>query len=176
MRPSTFKIRLPIITLAFVMTACSDPMAGSNDLSGDAVLDTTPDAVETLPPSIDLPPLPKSLRLEDIDFTSYSKDLAKFTDLSEGQSRIEAIDAVRLYFAPEEGAQIINTAQSTFEREDGAVMLLSASGLPDDSVRAQEFYLIFMGEAGNQTLASYGARIKCYRGNNTTNWQTDLCP
>ena len=122
------------------------------------------------------PTPPKSLTLEDIDFNSYSKGLAKFTGLKEGQSRGEAVDNVRLYFAPERGNQIISTSQSVFERDDGAVLLFSASGLPDDSVKAEEIYLIVSGEQGAQTLAAFGSRIKCHRGENTTKWTTELCP
>jgi len=122
------------------------------------------------------PPAPKSLTLEDIDFDGYSQDLAKFTGLKEGQSRGEAVDNIRLYFAPEQGSQIISTSQSTFERDDGAVLLFSASGLPDDSVKAEEIYLIVSGEVGSQTLAAFGSRIKCHRGENTKEWQTALCP
>jgi len=122
------------------------------------------------------PVMPKSLTLEDIDFNSYSKALAKFTGLKEGQSRGEAVDNVRLYFAPEGGNTIISTSQSTFERDDGAVLLFSASGLPDDSVKAEEIYLILSGEKGAQTLAAFGSRIKCHRGENTTEWTTELCP
>ncbi|MEP3892270.1 MAG: hypothetical protein ABJN69_17555 [Hellea sp.] len=123
-----------------------------------------------------LPPMPKSLSLEDIDFNSYSKDLAKFTGLKEGQSRGEAVDNVRLYFAPEAGNAIISTSQSKFERDDGAVLIFGASGLPDDSVKSEEIYLIVSGEKGSQILAAFGSRIKCHRGENTTEWQTDLCP
>ena len=127
-----------------------------------------------------LPTMPKSLTLEDIDFNSYSKDLAKFTGLKEGQSRGEAVDNVRLYFAPEQGSQIISTSQSTFEREDGAVLIFGASGLPDDSVKAEEIYLILSGEKGAQTLAAFGSRIKCHRnpngdGKNITKWQNTPC-
>ena len=118
----------------------------------------------------------KTRTLEDIDFNSFSKELAKFTGLKAGQSRGEAVDNVRLYFAPEQGSQIISTSQSTFEREDGAVLLFSASGLPDDSVKAEEIYLILSGDKGAQTLAAYGSRIKCHRGENTTHWTTKLCP
>ena len=127
-------------------------------------------------PASATPTPPKSLTLEDIDFNAYSKGLAKFTGLKEGQSRGEAVDNVRLYFAPENGSAMISTSQSKFERDDGAVLLFSASGLPDDSVKAEEIYLIVSGEAGSQTLAAYGLRIKCHRGENTTEWQTDLCP
>lgn len=122
------------------------------------------------------PQMPKSLALEDIDFDSYSKALAKWTGLKEGQSRGEAVDNVRLYFAPEDGNTIISTSQSTFEREDGAVLIFGAKGLPDDSVKAEEIYLILSGEKGAQTLAAFGSRIKCHRGENTTEWTTTLCP
>lgn len=127
-------------------------------------------------PQIPKPPMSKSLTLEDIDFNSFSKDLAKLTGLKEGQSRGEAVDNVRLYFAPEAGSQIISTSQSTFERDDGAVLIFGASGLPDDAVKAEEIYLIVSGAKGDQTLGAFGSRIKCHRGENTTEWQTNLCP
>ena len=130
-------------------------------------------AETSVPP---IPPMPKSLTLEDIDFNAYSKDLAKFTGLKDGQSRGEAVDNVRLYFAPERGNTMVKTTQSKFEREDGAVLLFGVSGLPDDSVKAQEIYLIMSGEKGAQKLGAYGMRIKCYRGENTTEWTTELCP
>ena len=133
-----------------------------------------PNAESHVSPTVPTPP--KTRTLEDIDFNSFSKELAKFTGLKAGQSRGEAVDNVRLYFAPEQGSQIISTSQSTFEREDGAVLLFSASGLPDDSVKAEEIYLILSGDKGAQTLAAYGSRIKCHRGENTTNWTTKLCP
>ena len=60
-----------------------------------------------------LPPTPKSLTLDDIDFNGYSKDLAKFTGLKEGQSRGEAVDNVRLYFAPEQGSQTVSYTHLT---------------------------------------------------------------
>jgi len=122
------------------------------------------------------PIVPSTRTVDDIDFTQYSTELANYTDLTLGQSRIAAIDVVRLLFAPEQGAKIIKTSTSEFDLEGGAVMLLSASELADDSVRAQEFYLIFEGDKGAQKLANYGLRVKCYRGENTTDWQTELCP
>ena len=123
------------------------------------------------------PPLfPKSKTVDDIDFSQYSRDLAKFTELTLGQSRIAAIDVLRLHFAPEQGAKIIKTASSNFKLDGGSVMLMSADGISDDSVRAQEFYLIFEGDPNAEKLADFGARIKCYRGENITEWQTELCP
>ena len=161
-----------LITTMLCLVACSGEKPNLN---------ITPTVQVPVTDPITPPTPPKPLTLEDIDFNSYSKELAKFTGLKEGQSRGEAVDNVRLYFAPEQGSQIISTSQSTFEREDGAVLLFSASGLPDDAVKAEEIYLIVSGEKGAQTLAAFGSRIKCHRnpnggGENTTEWQTALCP
>ena len=151
-------------------------VSDKGDKKTPAKPETISSSVSDVASATPTPTPPKSLTLEDIDFNNYSKDLAKFTGLKEGQSRGEAVDNVRLYFAPEQGSKIISTAQSTFEREDGAVLLFSASGLADDAVKAEEIYLILSGEKGAQTLAAYGSRIKCHRGDNTTEWTTTLCP
>lgn len=123
--------------------------------------------------------VPKSMKttiLEDIDFSSYSEDLAKFIKLEAGESNWAAIDKMRLYFAPEDGKTILQTKTSTFDRPDGSVMVYSVSGLKDDSVKAQELFMIFSGPKEGQILAAYGLKQKCQRGANTTNWQTKLCP
>ena len=118
----------------------------------------------------------QSRTVNDIDFSQYSLSLANYTDLRVGQSRIAAIDVVRLLHAPEQGAKIVKTSSATFDMEGGSVMLLSASGLADDSVHAEEFFLIFEGEGNTQKLAEYGLRVKCARGDNTTDWQKTPCP
>ena len=118
----------------------------------------------------------QSRTIDDIDFSQYSLSLANYTDLRVGQSRIAAIDVVRLLHAPEQGAKIVKTSSATFDMEGGSVMLLSASGLADDSVHSEEFFLIFEGEGNTQKLAEYGLRVKCTRGENTTDWQKTPCP
>ena len=132
-------------------------------------------AAETTAPSA--PPVPvKSMTLEDINFASYSEDLAKFVGLENGEDRCAAIDKMRLYFAPEDGQTILNTKTSSFDRPDGSVMIFSASGFKDDSIKAQELFMIFAGDKDAQILAAYGLKQKCHRGDNTTEWQTNLCP
>ena len=168
-----FNIVKPALTFSLAMTLSA---CGVKNADAPSILEGPNVMSETMPATTPIPTPPKSLTLEDIDFNSYSKDLAKFTSLKEGQSRGEAVDNVRLYFAPENGNTIISTSQSSFEREDGAVLLFSAKGLPDDSVKAEEIYLILSGEKGAETLAAFGSRIKCYRGENTTEWTTELCP
>jgi len=155
--------------IGLVLVAC-----GPQTREVSSVAENPNTTVESATPA--MPPMPKSLTLEDIDFNDYSKALAKWTGLKEGQSRGEAVDNIRLYFAPESGDSIVSTSQSIFEREDGAVLVFGVKGLPDDAVKAEEIYLIVSGPKGAQTLAAYGSRIKCHRGENTTEWTTTLCP
>ena len=154
-----------LVLIGFSMAACSPQTSETVETIDTAVVTQT-----TTPP---IPP--KTRTVDDIDFTAFSKDLAKFVGLEEGQQRWQAVDAVRLYFVPEDGS-IIQTAQSSFDLPDGSVRLFSAAGLLDDSVKAEEIYLIFSGPKDDQKLAAYGSRIKCHRGENTTNWQKTLCP
>ena len=122
------------------------------------------------------PPAPvKSMTLEDINFASYSEDLAKFVGLENGEDRWAAIDKMRLYFAPEDGTTILNTKTSKFDRPDGSVLIYTVSGLKDDSIKAQELFMIFAGDINAQTLGAFGLKQQCYRGDNTTEWTTELC-
>ena len=144
----------------------------------------------TLPPTVteivieDTPPTPPQTlpagRLEDIDFNTYSVELAEKVGLEMGELRIDSIDKIRLHFSPEPGTNMVNMTSSTFERDDGSVMLFARNNLPDDSVFAQEIYAVFSGPGDankfNQNLAAYGLRLKCRRGENAMEWTTKLCP
>ena len=144
----------------------------------------------TLPPTppetsspVETPEPPQTLpagRMEDIDFGSYSQDLAARIDLQMGESRLDSIDKIRLYFAPEPGTNMVNLTSSTFERDDGSVMLFARNNLPDDAIFAEEVYAVFSGPGDankfNQKLASYGLRLKCRRGDTAMEWTTTLCP
>jgi len=134
------------------------------------VAEPTP-ATPTPPAHLQFP----ASKVGEVDFESYSQDLARFVGLEIGESRLSATDKIRLYFIPEDG-RIIRTTSSSFELPDGGVLILGAAGLGDDSVKAEEVMAIFEGPEGAQTLAAYGMKIKCYRGSNTTEWQTELCP
>lgn len=174
---SVIAISLGLVVGFFIVVSGSDSDKAESELSASAQDTQVVNSVSSQTP--DVPQLPES-QLEDVDFTSYSTDLATVVGLEIGESRLESTDKIRLFFAPEPGTRIIKTASQTFERDDGAVLLFSRIGLPDDSVKAQEIYAVFSGPGGdvkfNQTLAAYGMRMKCYRGENTTEWQTDLCP
>lgn len=131
---------------------------------------TPPETPATLP----------AASLDDIDFGSYSTELAAPFGLTMGETRLDSIDKIRLYFAPEPGTNMVNMTSSTFERDDGSVMLFARNNLPDDSVFAQEIYTVFSGPGDadkfNQKLAAYGLRLRCRRGENAMEWTTKLCP
>lgn len=129
-----------------------------------------------------LPAAPQILpagRLEDIDFAAYSQELASGFGLELGETRLDSIDKIRLYFSPEPGTNMVNMTSSTFERDDGAVLLFSRNNIPDDSVFSEEVYAVFSGsktDKFNQKLAAYGVRQKCRRGDKAMEWTTELCP
>ena len=58
-----------------------------------------------------LPAAPQILpagRLEDIDFNSYSQEMAQAFGLELGETRLDSIDKIRLYFSPEPGTNMVN--------------------------------------------------------------------
>ncbi|MEP4051693.1 MAG: hypothetical protein ABJN22_05570 [Litorimonas sp.] len=152
---------------------------GNSDTPEKITLPPTPTASETVSPPTPPQTLPAG-RLEDIDFNAYSQDLAEPFGLVMGETRLDSIDKIRLYFAPEPGVNMVNMTSSTFERDDGSVMLFARNNLPDDAVFAQEIYAVFSGPGDaqkfNQKLAAYGLRLKCRRGDNAMEWTTELCP
>ena len=160
---------LASIIVAMSLTACAP--AASESTVATSVATFVPPAIPPLTPKT-----PQSLTLEDIKFDSYSEALAKFIGLETGEQSWSAIDKMRLYFAPEDGTTILSTKTSTFDRPDGSVMVYTVSGIQDDSVKAQELFMIFSGPKNAQILAAYGLKQKCQRGDNTTQWQTKLCP
>ncbi len=162
------------ITAMVTLIACSPDTPSAPEAIVEAQTAAVIEPADVAPP--ETPIVPEKRALEEIDFTAYSQDLAKYTGLKEGQSRIEAIDQVRLYFAPENADTILQTSSNRFEREDGSVLIYSAEGFADDAIKGEEIYLILSGPKGNQKLTAYGSRIKCWRGENTTEWQTEACP
>jgi len=161
-----------LLSLGFI-TACQQ---ASEKVPEPALPAVKTESVAPIPQSQNLP----TGKVEDIDFASYAEHLASPIDLELGDSRLDAIDKIRLYFAPEPGTNLVNLTSSTFELDDGSVMLFARNDLPDDSVFAEEVYAVFSGSGGvnkfNQELAAFGLRVKCRRGDNAMEWTTELCP
>jgi hypothetical protein len=166
--------RFSLILSALLVSACGQ--------SADDTLTLPPTAPEIL--AENTPPTPPQTlpagSLEDIQFSDYSIELAGGIDLKMGETRLDSIDKIRLYFAPEPGTNMVNMTSSTFERDDGSVMLFARNNIPDDALFAEEVYAVFAGpgdaEKFNQKLAAYGLRLKCRRGDNAMEWTTTLCP
>jgi len=170
--PNTKKNRIAAY-IAIALGLCVGLYFSLSEKNNDKSLENGPEGhviSNFIPPKID------SITLEDIDFSSYSEELAKFVGLENGEESWAAVDKMRLYFAPEDGETILQTKTSTFDRPDGSVMIYTVSGLRDDSVKAQELFMIFSGEKGAQVLAAHGLKNKCQRGRNTEQWTTELCP
>jgi len=161
-----------------VLSACS-PKAETPDV---------PNVPETTG-AIDAPEAPKSasqiMRISEIDFASYSRDLASSVGLEFGESMSAATPKIESHFSPQGGSvedasdssrKKTETEFSTFGAEGGKVTLVERINIKDDSVKAEQFYAIFKAKGEDFILADYGMKIKCYRGDNTTNWQTSRCP
>ena len=151
-----------------LLAACSDA-------------DTDPAAPEPPAPAITAPTPPAvpnpgdiiSLTRDDFAAALAPDYLAANMDSDDAetalQSWLDAADA-------EEG----NTATSLrkrFEADGRTVLIATASGLADDSVAAQQIYAEFtpIGPLSN-ALDFAGARLRCARGADTTDWQMEPCP
>ena len=163
---------LPIVTLA-LLAACKSPETA--EFLQKVELQTAPQT--STPPA--LPQILPVGSLEDIDFNSYSQELAGAFGLEIGETRLDSIDKIRLYFSPEPGTNMVNMTSSTFERDDGSVMLFARNNIPDDAIFSEEIYAVFSGSKANkfnQKLAAYGLRQKCRRGDKANECTTELCP
>lgn len=145
---------------------------------------------ETVPQIAETPAVPEApaiLRISDIEFESYSRDLAARVEVNPGDLWTEAVPVIEAYFAPKggdvEGYSALSTGSqtetsfSTFDAEGGKVMLVERINMRDDSVTAQQFYAIGRKNAdGSETLLDYGLKNKCARGDNKDQWSKTLCP
>lgn len=167
------------------VTACKGDVVEPRDIL--EVSDSAPTPEQPAPPSIEggVPQELSDIRQpSDIDFGAYSKDLAKFVGLEIGMSMEKAEIEVLNYMAPEQGSE----GKAVFEMDKfqgyvgGQAFVATIDGLADDSVKAQQLYAIGKKDTdkkeGDETysLIDYGMRVKCWRGENTANWQAKPCP
>lgn len=124
-------------------------------------------------------PLSGILRASDIDFGSYSRDLAKFVKLEIGEPMASAESKTLAYFTPKASGE--GNVQFEMDKLQGYIggqaFIATIDGLVDDSVKAEQLYAIGKKQVDeNYTLVDYGMRVKCWRGENPNEWGTDLCP
>ncbi len=164
----------------FTMSACSQK-SGPVEVTEPAPTQAVEQSHDKPQSSTDI------LRITDIDFPSYSRDLARFVGLELGETMAEATAKIETYFTPKGGdvdayhdpdSNIPKTESefSTLGGEGGKVTVVERVNMKDDSVRDEQFYAIFKQSGEAYTLADYGMKIRCYRGDNTDEWQIELCP
>ncbi len=115
----------------------------------------------------------------EIAFSTYSKDLARFIGLEEGEPMESAEQKVMDKLTSVSDGE----GNAVFEMDKfqgyigGQAFIATVDNLPDDSVKAQQIYAIGkITDEGTYTLVDYGMRIKCRRGDNINEWGTELCP
>jgi len=163
------------IIAGLALTACGPDRveAPSAPAAPNTASDTVSGKASELPPPPSVPdPADVPDRIQDIDFTSYSRDMARFIGLEVSENKGSAKDKIQSYFQPEKGAE--GNAEYNFVELGGVgatVMIASATGLADDSLKAQELFAVFKDD----TLVDYGMKIKCWRGETPDLWQTTPC-
>ncbi len=128
-----------------------------------------------------MPPKPPRPSLDEdagYDLADFDAGLARGVGLKPGMEMLTARTIITDYFAPggEEGnAQI--AMEQKFLTSGLTQIIVTRTGLADDSVKAEQLLAVFKPLTPKTgQLTAYGMRIKCYRGANTTQWQTELCP
>ena len=169
-----------IMALALSLAACKADSVEPHDIL--EIADSAPAPSIPASPEIEggVPQELSDIRQpSDIDFGAYSKDLAKFVGLEVGMPMEKAEIEVLNFMAPKKGGE----GNSVFEMDKfqgyvgGQAFVATLDGLADDNVKAQQLYAIGKkGEGETYSLIDYGMRVKCWRGDNTANWQAKPCP
>ena len=131
------------------------------------------EASQKAAPAIPTSTIEDITKIEQIDFTAYSTEMAKPVGLINGEAKAVSNDKIRAYFKPAKGSE--GKAEYVFTElrgEGGNVILAASNGLADDSIKGEELYAVFKDDK----LIIYGLRQKCWRGPNADVWQQTLCP
>jgi hypothetical protein len=113
------------------------------------------------------------------DISNYTMALAQFADLEVGEPMDVTVAKIKNYLKPEgEGEGNMSVSWETTDAGAGEKTFTGlADNMTDDSLKAQEVMAVFKESGdGSYRLTKYGARIKCWRGDNKDAWTTDLCP
>ncbi len=128
-----------------------------------------------------MPPKPPRPSLEEnagYDIADFDMDLARFVKIYVGQKSVEAQNTIVNHFGinQDEGDESLKVEQK-FLPSGLTQIIVTRTGLADDSVKAEQFLAIFKPlTLKTGQLQAYGMRIKCYRGESTKDWQTKPCP
>lgn len=157
-----FKTGLIGLCAAALLSACSQAEAPSAP---------TP-SVQAMAPAV---PSAPTKPVKTYAVLEFSKDFAKSVGVTDGMPKAEAEAAIRAHFTDAEGETVTfepDTLVSGISR-----VVVTRSGLKDDSVSAEQFIAMFKtAPDGSESVFNHGLRIKCARGSNPDTWQNTLCP
>lgn len=139
---------------------------------------TAPEATVKSGPDVPAPPQPNGdgiLTISDVDFSTFSTELAHSLNFKDKESERSVTDKIHLAFKPQntetrDGHK--EYAMTELKGQDGSVLVATATGLADESVKAKQLYVVFKDE----TLVTYGMKVKCWRADNPDIWQNTPCP
>lgn len=114
---------------------------------------------------------------EPRDMSDYNMDLARFVRLERGEAMEISIDKIKAFLKPE-GEGNVTVSWETNDPDNGRRSFTGmADRMADDSVKAVEILAQFTADENeNYTLKEYGARLKCWRGENADVWTIIPCP
>jgi hypothetical protein len=152
-----------LICCGLALAACESKDTKPVEIPKDPTVDGAPDAPQT--------------GVSARNMGNYSKDMASYAQLSVGETMESAVAKIKTHLTPE-GEGNMSVTWETLDAGDGVQTFSGlASEMPDDSVRSQEFLAVFKKDGeGVYRLVDYGARVKCWRGDDPGKWTVKLCP
>ena len=160
-------------------TDVSEMVARKQEIKGKA-----PAPADILPadniPGV-MPPKPPRPSLDEdtgYDIADFSERLGDFVGVEIGQDGAQAQHKIVTYFGVNKDEESPDLkVEQKFLTSGLTQVIVTKTALKDDSVKAEQFLAVFTPKTREKSeLTAYGMRIKCYRGDNTDQWQTQLCP
>lgn len=115
---------------------------------------------------------------ELVTLKGYRSNDMGFMGVSADMPYDEAVASVTRFLNPEEpveGNFKFSVVTEETSENDGVITVLTVDGMLDDSVKAMQVKLVSGTGRESGKLKQYGARIKCWRGENSDMWRTKEC-
>ena len=172
---------LAVLTLSLVACGDDEPTIVADDTTttADEVEDTTTTEADETTTTSTAPPRVEFTGTYDfdpetgeVDISEYVAYLAEYGP-PEGGPEDAALEFLGDPYANEESV----TTDVTAEPADGGrtVVIVTYEGLPDDSVAAVRFELVFVGDADDMIFESGSWASRCQEGRGHQEFSTGLC-
>ena len=154
-------MRALLLVLLLPLVACTDRTTETPPESTlrEAPINPVPEVVESEPqeePSAEYAPATTYLEAADV------------------LSGPDPEAAARAYFAEAEVDEV--TVETIEQGEDRVIVLVTLSGLLDDSVSAERLRFVYTPEIGGAwTLTDVGRQVRCWEGRGHQEWGPTLC-